>query len=86
MQVATLIAHGPSTDMLKFTVDTGGTPNVGLVRIEQPVPYYSWLLTVHKDVNGPVNVDRLVTLTVNEKSALADSIEDEEWSQRGLVA
>jgi hypothetical protein len=31
-------------------------------------------------------VDRLVTLTVNEKSALAESIEDDEWSQRGLVA
>ena len=30
-------------------------------------------------------VDRLVDLTVREKSMLADAIEDEEWSQRGLV-
>ena len=67
---------GPGEDRalpLRFTADAGGTPNVGLVRIEQPVPYYSWLLTVHKDFNGPVNVD-VVVFNKRDFSELSEQI------------
>ena len=52
---------------------TTGTRNVGLIRIEQPVPYYSWLLTVHKDINGPVNVD-VVVFNKRDFSQLSEQI------------
>ena len=58
---------------LNFTADAANTPNVGLVRIEQPVPYYSWLLTVHKDFNGPVNVD-VVVFNKRDFSELSEQI------------
>ncbi|NQV27585.1 MAG: prepilin-type N-terminal cleavage/methylation domain-containing protein [Rhodopirellula sp.] len=58
---------------LRFTADASGTPNVGLVRIEQPIPYYSWLLTVHKDFNGPVNVD-VVVFNKRDFSQLSEQI------------
>jgi hypothetical protein len=58
---------------LRFTADVSGTPNVGLVRIEQPVPYYSWMLTVHKDINGPVNVD-VVVFNKRDFSQLSEQI------------
>ena len=67
---------GPGEDRalpLRFTADASGTPNVGLVRIEQPVPYYSWMLTVHKDANGPVNVD-VVVFNKRDFSELSEQI------------
>lgn len=36
------------------------TSNVGHVRIDQPTPDYSWLLTVRKRVSGPANIDVVV--------------------------
>lgn len=36
------------------------TSNVGHVRIDQPTPDYSWLLTVRKRSSGPANVDVVV--------------------------
>lgn len=67
---------GPGEDRalpLRFTADPAGIPNVGLVRIEQPVPYYSWMLTVHKDINGPVNVD-VVVFNKRDFSQLSEQI------------
>ena len=61
---------------LRFGINSDvatGTRNVGLVRIEQPVPYYSWMLTVHKDANGPVNVD-VVVFNKRDFSQLSEQI------------
>lgn len=45
---------------LRYTADSAGVPNVGLVRIEQPVSNYTWMLSVRKAASGPANVDVVV--------------------------
>lgn len=63
----------PSRFGLDAADTTNGTRNIGLVKIEQPVPYYSWLLSVQKDINGPVNVD-VVVFNKREFSQLSEQI------------
>jgi len=50
----------PLPQLFTVTQDAAALPNVGRVRVEQPVPYYSWLLTVRKRASGPANVDVVV--------------------------
>lgn len=45
---------------LHFSTDPGGVPNVGLVKVEQPVSNYTWILSVRKSASGPANVDVVV--------------------------
>lgn len=56
------------------TAPLTATPNnVGLVRIEQPVSDYTWMLTVRKRVSGPANVD-VVVFRKRDFSELSDQV------------
>jgi prepilin-type N-terminal cleavage/methylation domain-containing protein len=57
----------------RFTADANGIPNLGLVEIEQPVPHYSWMLTVRRRASGPANVDVVVFLN-RDFSKLSEQI------------
>lgn len=57
----------------RFTADSSGTPNVGLVRIELPVSDYTWMLTVRKRVSGPANID-VVVFRKRDFSELSDQV------------
>lgn len=46
---------------------------VGLVRIERPEPYYSWMLTVRKRASGPANVD-VVVFSKRDFSELSEQV------------
>lgn len=52
---------------------TAAANNVGLVRIEQPVSDYTWMLTVRKRVSGPANVD-VVVFRKRDFSELSDQV------------
>lgn len=52
---------------------TATANNVGLVRIEQPVSDYTWMLTVRKRVSGPANVD-VVVFRKRDFSELSDQV------------
>lgn len=52
---------------------TASANNVGLVRIEQPVSDYTWMLTVRKRVSGPANVD-VVVFRKRDFSELSDQV------------
>ncbi|MBI1311354.1 hypothetical protein GC176_08610 [bacterium] len=59
---------------LRFTTDSSGIPNVGLVRIQQPVSDYTWMLTVRKRTTyGPANVD-VVVFRKRDFSQLSDQL------------
>lgn len=58
---------------LIFSQDSAGNPNVGLVRIEQPLPYYSWMLSVRKRISGPTNVD-VVVFNKRDFSKLSEQV------------
>ena len=55
------------------TTPTAAANNVGLVRIEQPVSDYTWMLTVRKRVSGPANVD-VVVFRKRDFSELSDQV------------
>jgi hypothetical protein len=57
----------------RFTADSGGIPNVGLVRIELPISDYTWMLTVRKRASGPANVD-VVVFRKRDFSELSDQV------------
>lgn len=50
-----------------------GSPNIGLVRVDQSVLYYSWMLTVRRKVSGPANVD-VVIFNKRDFSPIAEQV------------
>lgn len=52
---------------------TATANNVGLVRIEQPVSDYTWMLTVRKRISGPANID-VVVFRKRDFSELSDQV------------
>lgn len=58
---------------LRYTADSAALPNVGRVRIEQPVSNYTWMLTVRKQSSGPANVD-VVVFNKRDFSELSDQV------------
>jgi prepilin-type N-terminal cleavage/methylation domain-containing protein len=58
---------------LRFTQDINALPNIGLVQIQQPVPHYSWMLTVRRRASGPANVD-VVVFSNRDFSQLSEQV------------